>query len=173
MQGVLPGQGFDCLLGEVSTLQLSSATTLPIPGTCCLWGHWDTLDGVTDETAGTGHGAGCSWGLWDSGRSLLLPRCVMLWEGLPFGFVKPKGGSGDERLLRLEGQHRIVLSSWPCYLWVRRCQGKLLDEPREVGTGRGHLLAAAQRGYRAFPRASKSDPINPQGRKTPAKRWEG
>lgn len=38
MQGVLPGQGFDCLLGEVSTLKLSPATTLPVPGTCCLQG---------------------------------------------------------------------------------------------------------------------------------------
>lgn len=46
---------------------------------------------------------------------------------------------------------------------------ELLDEPREVGIGCGHLLAAAQHGYRTFLRASKSDLINPQGRKTHAK----
>ena len=89
MQGLLSGRGFDCLLGEVSTLELSSATALPVPGTCCLRGVLG--DSGTDQMVSRRRlwelvmAKDAAGGLVAGSGSLLLQHWVMLWEGCPLG----------------------------------------------------------------------------------------
>lgn len=76
-------------------LELSSATALPIPGTCCLRGSLGTLGWIAWR-----HGGGCGswlWGKMQRGtcgqqRVSASPRLSDALGGLLFGFVKAKAG---------------------------------------------------------------------------------
>lgn len=174
MQGLLPGRGFDCLLGEVSALQPSSATG---PGTCCPRGSLGTPGQI-----GWCHGGGCgSWGKMQRGgtcgqqRGSASPALGNAPGGMRFGFVKAKADSQSERLLfRLEVVWWHVFPSCSCFSWSQEVpkessERQLLRESREVGAGMwGGCCTVAQLGCKMFPRASESCGTNPWGRKIPA-----